>query len=135
VATLCRPGVSVPAFLDALRRWAETVPPEALDCVERARTFGVPLAMLSNTNPLHWPGLAPRLASSFDHLVLSYRTGHLKPSPGAFAAVEALVGAENLVFFDDNAHNVSAATARGWNAVLVRGPADVLTWFERFNQE
>ncbi len=133
VATLCRPGVTVPAFLDALRRWADTVTPEAIACVERARSLGIPLAMLSNTNPLHWPGLAPRLAAPFDHLVLSYRTGHLKPSPGAFAAVEALVGAANLVFFDDNAHNVAAAAARGWRAVQVRGPADVLAWFDTFD--
>ena len=48
-----------------------------------------------------------------------------KPEPEAFAAVEAALGlpAETILFIDDTAANVTAAIARGWDAIHFTGNA------------
>lgn len=127
VAELCRPGVGVPAFLEALGRWPSQSFPGARECVQRVKNTGVRRALLSNTNPLHWGILAPGFADLFDHLVLSFEIGVLKPSPLAFQCAEDRLGlrGNQLLFFDDNPHNVQAAIDRGWQAVRVAGPVDI----------
>ena len=127
VRDLCRDGVDVPEFLAQLSRWPEEPFPGARECVERVRKSGIPTAMLSNTNPLHWGILRPKFADLFGTTFLSFETGFLKPDPQAFAPVEAATGfaGDQILFFDDNLRNIEAATSRGWNAVQVRGPADV----------
>jgi FMN phosphatase YigB (HAD superfamily) len=52
-------------------------------------------------------------------MVFSSRIGARKPSPEAFAAVEAELGLApaEILFIDDAAANVEAALARGWEAI------------------
>lgn len=54
-----------------------------------------------------------------DPLILSSEIGAAKPSPAAFAAVEARLGlaGEALLFIDDGLANVEAARRRGWDAI------------------
>lgn len=126
VRELCQIGVSPREFLAALAQWPAQLQPGAVEVVRRARATCRPVVMLSNTNPLHWGLLAPHFEAEFDHLVLSFRSGALKPAPEAFACVEALgFAAPELCFFDDNPGNVEAARARGWQAHRVDGPADI----------
>jgi len=49
--------------------------------------------------------------------------GVQKPHAEYFAQIESALGCDpsHLVFVDDHAPNVTAAAARGWNAVLYRG--------------
>lgn len=127
VAELCVPGVEPEVFVQALAAWPATVFPGARAVVEQARGLGVPVALLSNTNPLHWGVLRGEFESAFDRCFLSYQTGGLKPDPAAFAAVEAALGVSpaEVLFFDDNAHNIEVARGRGWQAVRVEGPEGI----------
>jgi putative hydrolase of the HAD superfamily len=87
------------------------------------------IALLSNTNELHWQHVQSQtdVFASFAHLFLSFETGNAKPQPAAFLdAVEYFACSPgDIVFFDDNAHNVAAATATGLRAKQVRGLAEL----------
>lgn len=127
VEELCLPGVTPEAFVEVLAAWPATPFPGARDVVLRARALGVPVVLLSNTNPLHWGILRSEFESAFDRCFLSFETGALKPDPAAFANVECALGLppEGLLFFDDNARNIAVSAARGWQSVRVTGPAEI----------
>lgn len=90
---------------------------------------GYTLALLSNTNPLHWnrSDIGPILEPRFDKLFLSWQTGKLKPDADAFEDVVDYygVGPGSILFLDDNSLNIQAATACGMRAVLTRGAAEL----------
>ena len=83
------------------------------------------LLLGSNTNAIHARlfrrQFAPTLAR-FDHLILSYEVGHMKPAAGFYqACVDAAgVPANRCVFIDDLAENVEGARSCGLSAVLFR---------------
>jgi len=83
------------------------------------------LALLSNTNPVHWnrPDIAAVLEPRFDRLFLSWQTGHLKPDAVAFEDVIDFFGIEpgGALFLDDNPLNIEAAATAGFDARLTRG--------------
>ena len=83
------------------------------------------LALLSNTNELHWQHVVSQtdVFNEFARLFLSYETGHAKPSPEAFLDVVTHFGCapEHIVFLDDNPANVAAAQASGLRAQQVQG--------------
>jgi len=83
------------------------------------------LALLSNTNELHWQHVVSQtdVFTEFSRLFLSYETGHAKPSPAAFLDVITHFGCapEQIVFLDDNPANVTAARATGLRAQQVQG--------------
>lgn len=56
--------------------------------------------------------------------VYSFETGFMKPEEEIYACFEKAAGVPDF-FFDDNAANVAAAQARGWNAVCFRSSADL----------
>jgi FMN phosphatase YigB (HAD superfamily) len=85
---------------------------------------------LSNTNATHWRELddptgpyAP--LQQLHHRWASHLVRERKPNAGAFDYVERMSGVrpETIVFYDDNADNIAAAIARGWQAVQI-DPAD-----------
>lgn len=92
-----------------------------LSTIERYR-----VALLSNTNTLHWSQLEPShdLFARFDKLFLSFEIGVLKPNPEAFLEVlryfECKASAIN--FLDDSEPNVRAAQDLGIQARKVAGP-------------
>ena len=63
----------------------------------------------------------------FDHLFLSFETGHMKPDNRAFRHVIDQLSRppEQILFFDDNPHNVEAARNAGMHAETVDSPATV----------
>lgn len=84
-----------------------------------------PLAVLSNTNALHWarfaaePGFLPALSHSF----LSFESGLLKPDAECFAHLTDTLGvaAPRILFLDDNRLNVEAARRFGLQAEQALG--------------
>ena len=85
------------------------------------------LACFSNTNQLHWPMLRDdfRIGELMDACFISCLTGLLKPDREAFEFVLNELGcsAEQVVFFDDNSVNTSAAAQLGFRAFQVHGIA------------
>jgi putative hydrolase of the HAD superfamily len=116
--------LSPAAFLQAFQGWATGPLPGAAELVAQTRA-SVPTGCFSNTNALHWHDhiAAWPLASLFDYRFLSFELGLLKPDAEAFAQVAAMLGvpAERVLFLDDNAINVAAATASGFQAARAAG--------------
>ena len=63
-----------------------------------------------------------------DPMFFSSRIGACKPSPRAFAAVEAGLGLAppEILFIDDTAANAQAARGRGWDAIRYRSNAQLI---------
>lgn len=79
------------------------------------------LILLSNTDPLHkkYGWMNYEFLSSFDHLVLSFEVGSVKPEEKIFKAVEELskVPPQKHLYIDDIAEYVEAAKKLGWDAI------------------
>jgi FMN phosphatase YigB (HAD superfamily) len=79
------------------------------------------LMILSNTNPIHFHMIQANypLLRHFDHCVLSYEVGALKPSAKIFEEAIAHAGCDAVecFFTDDLAVNVEAALKHGMDAV------------------
>ncbi len=83
-----------------------------------------PIGCLSNSNALHWEVQETwGMDTWFDHMFLSHEMGLIKPDPEVFDHVASALGLApgQILFLDDNALNVDAAVARGYNARVVRG--------------
>jgi len=90
----------------------------------------VPLYALSNANTLHkhyWEKTYPKELSHFEQVFVSSDMGSRKPEPAIYLQALEFIGIEpeNIIFFDDLAVNVEAATALGLTAVQVHSPQDV----------
>ena len=87
------------------------------------------LACFSNTNQLHWPMLRDRfkIGELMDECFISCQTGLLKPDVEAFEFVLNTLDCppEQIMFFDDNPVNTSAAMQLGFNAFQVNGIVEV----------
>lgn len=80
-----------------------------------------PVAIWSNTDPIHWSVLSSLLSLTLDHAP-SFVLGAMKPQPAYFARALSRLPADAEVFFvDDRADNVEAAIAAGVSAQVVRG--------------
>ncbi len=75
--------------------------------------------------------------SRFDGGIFSGRERLAKPDPDIYAALESRYALEpsRTLFFDDSPANVAAAQARGWRAVQVRAPDDVVAGLRHENIE
>lgn len=117
-------SISPDAWLAHFKVWPKGLYPGAkellADCRKRFRT-----AILSNTNGLHWPRMMQEmgLAKWVDQPFASHLLGLAKPDPAIFQRVQEMlgVGSAAIGFFDDNADNVAAARACGWNSWQVKG--------------
>ena len=121
-------------FETRLRRWRLRLYPGVPDLV-RSIPGTIPVALLSNTNEIHWDQVASSgdLFGRFDHLFLSYETGHYKPSRVAFDQVTEHFGCQpgDVLFLDDSPHNVEAAIEIGFDAHRVRGTEESRAVIER----
>lgn len=117
-------SIAPEVFLESFAAWPTRPYPGALELVasipERYQR-----ALLSNSNPLHWPRVIDGMAlgSRFDHCFSSHLTGKLKPDAEAFEHVAQALGCEpsEVLFLDDNQLNVDAARAIGMQADRARG--------------
>jgi HAD superfamily hydrolase (TIGR01509 family) len=90
------------------------------------RVNRIPTCIFSNTNGLAIGHIRRRYPffAHFDHYILSYEQGVMKPDPAIYAAVERVLGltGEAIVYLDDRAENVEGGLARGWRALLHETP-------------
>ncbi len=104
--------------------------PDMSGLVRRARAAGLRTGLLSNS----WGNDYPRDGwdEMFDVVVISGEVGMRKPEPRIFEHALGLLGlhAEECVFVDDLAHNVSAAEALGIVGVRHRSYAETLVELE-----
>jgi HAD superfamily hydrolase (TIGR01509 family) len=91
-----------------------------LAALERLRAADIPMGILSNTCDAHWRWLMqkdwPMLHGWFEHIVLSFRVGYMKPAKGIYEACENSCGldGDQIFFTDDRPENIAAAAQRGW---------------------
>lgn len=104
-------------------RFNETVPGPVAGThalVERLHGRGVPLFCLTNFGDELWQAFRPTSAifDLFDDIIVSGVEKVAKPDPAIYAIAEARIGlsGQDLFFTDDNAANIAAAKARGWQA-------------------
>jgi putative hydrolase of the HAD superfamily len=92
-------------------------------------TGAAKLALLSNTNILHWDLIRDQTSifQQFDRLFLSFEIRFCKPEIGAFDIVleSVSVSARDILFLDDMEQNISSASRFDMRAVQVRGIAEV----------
>jgi HAD superfamily hydrolase (TIGR01509 family) len=86
------------------------------------KSRGYTLLLGSNTNVLHATQYRRQFARTidlFDHLILSYEVGCLKPDARFYRAAVAAAGvpAASCVFFDDLLENVEGARKAGLNGL------------------
>ena len=111
-------------FDRALRRWRLPMFAGAEDKL-RLLTQSHTVALLSNTNEIHWQHVESQsnVFEGFAKLFLSYETGNAKPTAAAFHDVVQYFDCDpaQIHFFDDSAGNVAAARREGLQAVQVSG--------------
>ncbi len=87
------------------------------------------LALLSNTNPIHWKHLRDRypFMRRFPRRILSFEARALKPSPAIYrtALRTCPTTPERILFIDDKKENIRAARRQGWKAILYKTPRDL----------
>lgn len=93
--------------------------------VPMLKEAGYTLILGSNTNDLHAARFRAQFAdvlAHFDHLVLSYEVGHVKPSAEFYQACAGAAGVEPAccVFIDDLEENVAGARASGLQGLVYR---------------
>lgn len=92
------------------------------DLIKELEIKKVKLAIISNTNDLHWAFLKKILPiNSFEEIILSYICKIEKPNIRIYQILEERTGFKNdeIIFFDDNVENMQAALSLGWNANVV----------------
>lgn len=110
-------------------RWDELAAPamdRSIRTLRALRRQGVPVFALSNIGDEVFARAANRVPAlaEFDRAYVSGRLGCAKPDAAIYAAVEADCGLppSALLFTDDRAENIAAASARGWGTHLFDGP-------------
>jgi FMN phosphatase YigB (HAD superfamily) len=87
------------------------------------------LLLLSNTNPIHFAMIRQHypLVRHFDHAVLSYEVGAIKPSPQIYEAALAQAGCrpDECFFTDDVLPFVEGARRHGIDAVQFQSAAQL----------
>jgi FMN phosphatase YigB (HAD superfamily) len=86
------------------------------------RRRGFKTFIFSNTNDLAIEHVRRNFPffKNFDGYIFSYEVGAMKPEAGIYDAMEKMCGkrAEDLIYIDDRAENITAGVARGWRTIL-----------------
>jgi FMN phosphatase YigB (HAD superfamily) len=119
-----RLDLTADAFLHVFASWPQGLSPGAADLVD-AVSRRATTACLSNSNVIHWNGQRDhdRIRGLFAYAFSSHEIGHVKPDRAAFAHVIDALGVppDEIVFLDDAASNVAAASSMGMRAHRVVG--------------
>jgi putative hydrolase of the HAD superfamily len=97
--------------------------------LDELRRRGFPLILLSNTNETHirWVRSTFDILDRFDHCVLSYEVGAMKPDPRIYAAAIAASGFDpsECFYTDDIPEYVEQGCAAGLQAEVFTGADDL----------
>jgi 2-haloacid dehalogenase len=117
-------------------RWHEMVGgvlEEGVALVDKIDATGVPLFGLTNWSAETFPWAWERFAilRRFREVIVSGRVQVAKPDPAIFALMWTEIerhvpgiAPREVAFIDDNAHNIRAANALGWNAIHHKSAAE-----------
>ena len=94
--------------------------------IKKLKSLNIRIGLLSNTCPAHWDWITSQkdidFDSDFEHVVLSYQVGCMKPFDAIYTHAQQLtnVQPEQIFFVDDKLINTDAAKAHGWKAYLYK---------------
>lgn len=124
----------VRAVIDA---WLKEPFPGIEGVIRRLEERGLSIAVLSNTNAVHWEQVLAQVerfapVHCCHHLFASHLIGVRKPDVGAYEHVRKALGveADRILFFDDREDNIAGAIAAGWCARRVDPTADPVPQIE-----
>jgi HAD superfamily hydrolase (TIGR01509 family) len=125
VCSICGFSGTVDEFYEAFADiFSEIQPMTTMQAALRSN--GIPTCIFSNTNGVAVGHIRRRFPffAHFDHYILSYEIGAMKPDAKIYAAVERAVGhvGDAIVYLDDRAENIQGGLARGWRAILHETP-------------
>lgn len=111
-------------FIEEFTWWPRGLFPGTLELVNSIPSVYT-LAVLSNSNPIHWPRMLQELgrAGRFNHFFASHLMGKIKPDIEVFEHVLDELDCEpgRILYVDDNRLNVEAARSLGIQAVETKG--------------
>lgn len=115
-------------LLAAFRAWPKDLYPHVPEMLGALRgTYK--LAVLSNSNAVHWPRLMGEfdLGQFFEHMFSSHQFGAVKPEPEAYEKALAILQEppDSVLFLDDKIENVEAARTLGLQTLHVTSPHDL----------
>lgn len=90
-----------------------------LELIADLKEKGIRIAIISNTNELHWSYLEKILPiEKFDEILLSHIYQVEKPDKRIYQILEERTGLKDreILFFDDIQENIYTALSLGWNA-------------------
>lgn len=94
------------------------------------RERGIPTFIFSNTNELAIRHIRRRFPffAGFDHYVLSYEVGAMKPDEAIYVEVERVTGRRGgqILYLDDRPENIATGAARGWQTIEHRSAPETL---------
>ena len=115
-------------YLQHFKRWLSGLYDGVHNLLDELRPH-YRLAVLSNTNELHWPRMMHdmQLAGQFDHYFASFDIGMTKPDHTTFEYVIEQINKppHEILFLDDAVRNIEAARACGMQAVQVEANVGV----------
>lgn len=125
----CKEGTRCSDIQDAFEEFLRQIPLERLKMLEKLRSKGYRLFVLSNTNPImynHWIDNAFRqdgksINDYFEGIVTSYQERMCKPDPALFQKVVDRYGLDpsETLMLDDSAANVDSARGIGLQALQI----------------
>ena len=125
--------VSMEEVIKAFTAWPKGVFPEVPELLI-ALQKDYKLAVLSNSNELHWPRVLNEflLGQTIDNLFSSHLINMAKPDIHIFEYVlNALqVNANQVLFFDDNHENIRTAKSLGIEGIYVNSAQQIVDYFD-----
>jgi len=118
------------------------IPPARIELIkELGKNYR--LFLLSNTSSIHIKQVnkilhaatgIEKLDDLFEKVYLSYEMGLMKPDPAIYLQVleESGLVAEETLFLDDNADNITAASKLGIDTILVQKPVTILDYLKDY---
>lgn len=114
------------------------IPTDRIDLIHNIRQK-YPVYLLSNTNNIHITASNNYLKKThgirglenlFDKLYLSYEMGMWKPDAEIYHEVlrSSKLQPNEVIFFDDNLHNIESAKAIGMQTILVEPPTSIVEY-------
>ena len=127
------------SFDDFITSSNEAIEPgdDGIESIVRSLGEEYQLAILSNTNPIHFGHIKKKYAmiGLFEHILLSYEIGVMKPAALAYEKLIAATSKSPLkhLFIDDRIENINAAKELGIDGIHYRSIENLRRELEKRN--